>query len=256
MLLILKMLEVSPSDKSLIFGNQRFLPAIRKLYDMKEVIYDENWLSKAENLDLYYMYRDLYLTKKDYESIKERNLRYDITIIPACMLGQEYVKTAGHYHPSISVGINITYPEIYGVLSGEAHYILQKVAADTVEDVVLIEAKQNDIVLIPPNYGHITINPSTKTLEMANLVERNFSSIYEPIKAKRGGAYFELTGRKFIKNRNYSDVPELRVLKPASYYISELKSAENLYSLIRDKFLECLRKPIDYSGIFDRILRG
>jgi len=64
-------------------------PNIRYLYDIKEVLYDKDWLKKAPNLELYYMYR----------GIKEKSgLRYDITIIPGQMLGKEFTKTKGHQH--------------------------------------------------------------------------------------------------------------------------------------------------------------
>ena len=42
------------------------------------------------------------------------------------MLGSEYVKTVGHYHPPVP-GTDVSYPEIYQVLDGSATYLLQKV---------------------------------------------------------------------------------------------------------------------------------
>ena len=39
------------------FAGKRVKPDIRKLDDMKEVIYDKKWLKTARNNDLYYMYR-------------------------------------------------------------------------------------------------------------------------------------------------------------------------------------------------------
>ncbi|MFQ6072954.1 MAG: glucose-6-phosphate isomerase family protein, partial [Methanosarcinales archaeon] len=74
-------------EKILSFGGRTKEPDIRMLYDMSDVIYDQEWLKGAENLELYYMYRDLSLSKKDAQIIKENNLRYDITIIPPRMLG-------------------------------------------------------------------------------------------------------------------------------------------------------------------------
>ena len=81
-------MEINLKDKT---------PDIRHLNDMKDVIYDKEWLKTASNLELYYMYRKL--EEKD-------GLKYDITIIPAQMLGKEFTKTKGHEH----VG---PYPEIY-----------------------------------------------------------------------------------------------------------------------------------------------
>ena len=51
------------------------------------------------------------------------------------MLGLEYTKTVGHYHPQIP-GTDISYPEIYQVLEGSATYLLQKVEHEN-EDVLL-----------------------------------------------------------------------------------------------------------------------
>jgi len=108
------------------------------LFDMKDVIYDHDWLKSAENVELYYMYRELSLGKKDALLMKEHGLRYDITVIPPRMMGCEFVKTAGHYHPLVP-GTKSTYPEIYEVLGGEANYIMQKPDNDGIEDVILIK---------------------------------------------------------------------------------------------------------------------
>ena len=148
-------------------------PGIRMLFDIKNVIYDRDWLTGAKDMELYYMYRELSMGKKDALLIKEHGLRYDITVIPPRMLGCEFVKTEGHYHPLVP-GTQITFPEIYEVLGGEVHYILQKPAGEGIEDVILIKAGAGDKVIIPPGYGHLTINASNKILKMANWVARDF----------------------------------------------------------------------------------
>jgi len=182
-------------ERILEFGGKRFWPDIRRLYDMKEVIYDKEFLSQTENIELYYMYRNVFLDESDKKLMEEKNLRYDVTIIPPMKLGKEFVKTAGHYHPFVP-GTKITYPEVYEVLEGEAHYLLQKKEDDKTTDVVLISAEKNDKVIIPPGYAHVTINPSKKLLKMANWVASNFSSVYEPIKKMHGAAYFRRWHRR------------------------------------------------------------
>ena len=107
------------------FGGKRREPDIRRLSDMREVVFDQSWLATAEDFELYYMYRDLFLSRGDGEKLREQNLRYDITIIPPGMLGREYIKTAGHYHPLVPGG-SVTYPELYEVLEGKALYLLQR----------------------------------------------------------------------------------------------------------------------------------
>ena len=239
------------SDWCMQIGSKTITPDVRRVFDMPDVIYDVAWLKNAENIDLYYMYRDLFLSKRDKSILRDNHLRYDITVIPPKTLGCEFVKTAGHYHPLVPE-TNFTYTELDEVLRGEAHYILQRKQNDDVTDVVVIEAKEGDKVLIPPNYGHITINPSNKELKMSNLVSRDFSSIYDPIKEKCGGSYFEDKDGKFIKNKNYSNLPDIRYLKPSNYSKAASKvgltKEEEIYGLIRKdpKLLGYLNKPQDF----------
>lgn len=232
------------------FGGRRKEPDIRRLYDMKDVIYDKIWLAGAENVDLYYMYRDLYLSKSDLEKLREQNLRYDITIIPPRMMGTEYVKTAGHYHPRISES-SITYPEIYEVLEGEALYLLQK---QDLSDVVVVNASAGDKVLIPPGYGHVTINRSNNTLKMANFVARDFSSLYEPYREKGGGAYF-FTKDGWIKNPQYPEVAELRRLDaPDASMLRSIgmSKSREMYPLLKEKGrLDYLVHPDKCLDIFE-----
>jgi glucose-6-phosphate isomerase len=232
------------------FGGRRKEPDIRRLYDMPDVVYDKSWLAGAENIDLYYMYRDLYLSRSDRDRLLEQGLRYDITIIPPRMLGSEYVKTAGHYHPLVPGG-SVTYPEIYEVLEGEALYLLQK---QDLSDVVAVNASSGDKVLIPPDYGHVTINRSNKTLKMANFVARDFSSIYEPYREKGGGAYF-FTKDGWVKNDRYRDAAELRRIDaPDSAKLRSLgmSRSKEMYPLLRGKgSLDYLVHPDKHPEIFE-----
>lgn len=74
-------------DTIMEFGTKRVKPNVRTLFDMKDVIYDKLWLSSSDNIELYYMYRDLSLSKNDAAVAKEQGLRYDITVIPPACLG-------------------------------------------------------------------------------------------------------------------------------------------------------------------------
>jgi glucose-6-phosphate isomerase len=129
---------------------------------------------------------------------------------------------------------------MYEVLEGEAHYLLQRReeerGTEKITDVIVVTAKEGDKVIIPPNYGHVTINPSETTLKMANWVARTFSSIYEPIRVKGGAAYFELTNGEFIKNEKYWAVPDIRFLKPADTWIKQITQSKEvaMYELLRE----------------------
>lgn len=228
-------------------------PDIRMLHDMDEVVHDQVWLRSQENIELYYMYRDLSKNEADHRKIVEHRLRYDITIIPPAMLGDEYVKTAGHYHPPVP-GHDVSYAEIYQVLEGEATYFLQKAEGDRIVDVVVCEAKKGDLALVPPGYGHITINRSDSTLKMANWVCRDFSSLYGPIKELFGGAYYLLTGG-FVKNPDYAEVAEIRYVEPMDHPEAGLFCGKDMYDVVDDiEKLDFLVNPHDHSGIFEKIV--
>jgi len=172
-------------------------PNVRRLYDMKKVIYDKKWLKTAPNLELYYMHRG---TKK------KNGLRYDITVIPARMLGREFVRTKGNCN---SKG----YQELYTVLEGEAIFLMQKTRGKIVKDVVAIKAKSENWVIIPPDYAVITINPSKEMLKTGNWVSEKNKNIYKDIEKMKGACYF-FNRSGWIKNKNYKKVPRLRFKKP------------------------------------------
>ncbi|MFP3879364.1 MAG: glucose-6-phosphate isomerase family protein [Dehalococcoidia bacterium] len=170
---------------------------IRYLNDMKMVLYDKAWATTASNFEVYYMERGL--EEKD-------DLRYDITTIPPKMLGQEFVKTKGHYH----IG---AFQELYIVLEGKGIFLMQKKGEGKIQDVYYVEAKKGECVLVPSFYGHVTINPASKTLKMGNWISKQYKADYESIAEKGGFAYY-YTQAGWVKNGNYEQVPELRSEMP------------------------------------------
>lgn len=239
-------------NREMEFGEVVREPDVRLARDMAEVIVDKDWLGENEEAELYFMYRDLWC-EGDRETIRSEGLRFDITVIPPREMGREYVKTKGHYHPEAVPGVS--YPEIYEVLEGEAHYLLQKKSSRGIEDVVLVEARAGDKALIPPDYGHITINPSEESLKMANWVDRSFDSIYEDILELEGGAYYEMVSGEFVVNENYEGVPELRRAEPTEIPEIRVESGVEMYGLIQEpENLDFLRNPQDYESLFERVL--
>ena len=237
--------------RTMRFGGSMIEPQVRTLGDLRDVLYDRDAVTEPSGTALYYMYRSLSLSRKDAQAMKAEDIRYDITVIPPRTLGREYVKTLGHYHPLVP-GTGLSYPELYEVLEGKAHYLLQKLTDGKVTDVVVVEAGKGDKVLIPPLYGHITINPLRKELKMANLVSGTFSSVYEPMVEKRGGAYFELVDG-FRGNELYGELPDLRKVKAKKILELGVKKSEEIYSLVRKdvKKLAFLNKPQQYAWLSD-----
>mgnify|MGYP001558439554 FL=1 len=186
-------------------------PDVRYLSELKGLLHDTDWEKITEpNTELYYMYRILK---------EESSFRYDITRIPAKMLGSEFTKTKGHQHQGF-------YGEIYAVLEGEGFYLFQKGDGDIIEDVCVVKAKKGDIVAIPAGYGHVTINPSkTQELKMANWVKKKDKGNFSWFEKMHGACYY-YTKQGWVKNENYKSVPPLRQEQPLKELPKDLNFLE------------------------------
>ncbi|NMA92194.1 MAG: glucose-6-phosphate isomerase [Firmicutes bacterium] len=201
------------SGEKLVFGEGllEVKPDIRCREEMAEVLYEPRAMDLKE---LYFMYREV-ARREEREEIRRRGLRYDITVIKPGLLGSEYIKTAGHYHP-FKPGTGLTYPEVYEVLYGRGHYLLQCPSPDgrdRLEQIYLMTAGAGEKVLVPPGFGHITINAEDDLLIMSNWVAADFASVYEPMRSMEGGGYFGLRidGRiEFVPNSRYRQLPPLQ----------------------------------------------
>lgn len=255
-------LSWDPEKEQLISGKgitaEDGAPDVRRRIDMQEVLYDD----QAEDLDkLYYMYRGVALAE-DLPEIEKAGLRYDVTAVRPGTISREYVKTAGHYHP-YKEGTDLTWPEVYEVLHGRAHYLLQSAVPnrpDQLQEVYLVTAKPGDKVLIPPGFGHITINPGDEFLIMSNWVADGFSSLYEPIRKMKGGAYYELEGSEapeFVPNPNYTKLPPLKRCSVVPVEELSLLTGLPFYSVFKENHsaFRYLTHPEEFAGIFKTYLK-
>jgi glucose-6-phosphate isomerase len=217
-------------------------PDIRTIEDMGSVLAD---MECRETGPLYFMYRDLALTPDDRRWMSEHDLRYDITLIRQRNLCGERAKTKGHYHPVNASGTG--YPEIYQVIEGHAHYLLQD---RDLSDVVLIRAVRDDLVIIPPLYGHVTINSGSTDLVMANIVSSVFTSEYTDYELKRGAAFYELSDGEIIRNPAYDHVPELRKTDAGKLRRKIPLPVGNLYGLVGNDILDFLNYPEKFPSLF------
>lgn len=169
----------------------------RTLSQMHEVTIDKE-ATDAEKIT-YFMYRAVKSNEK---------LRFDITEVLPDKLGEENNKTYGHYHPKSKDGIE--YPEIYQVIEGTAIFLLQKHTEKGIK-CALITTKKGEAIIIPPKYGHVTINKSTKErLVLANLVCENFQSDYSEYKEKKGAAVY-IKENKIEINKHYNNVEYIEI---------------------------------------------
>lgn len=192
-------------------------PGVRLFSDLVPVLMDKN--AKTDREELYYMYRDVHMPEHE-ASMRANHLRYDVTVVPPAMLGQEFNKTVGHYHPVVP-GKAVAYPELYEVLEGKALFLIQKVDATgkEIQDIQAIKAKAGDKVIYPPGYGHIIVNIGDGPLVTANWVSDAFESIYQPVKDMEGMGYYVLSdgsgGYKFEQNPKYEYMPPIKASSTA-----------------------------------------
>jgi len=219
-------------------------PDIRSCEELLSVLADPDCRCKGP---VYEMFRGLSQTEEDKKWLYEHQIRYDVTRIPGREICGEWVKTKGHYHPKAPDGAS--YPEIYEVLEGEALYLLQK---QDLLDIILVTARKGDLVLIPPEYGHITINPSKETLLMANLVSSAFSSEYLPFEELQGAAYYLLSYGRIEKNPRYTgEVAPIRRVDGVGKILPYPFPKRPLYECIDDaEALAFLNSPASFGDIY------
>ncbi|HEX3002393.1 MAG TPA: glucose-6-phosphate isomerase family protein [Methanoregula sp.] len=220
-------------------------PSVRTAEELRDVLASPDCACKGP---AYYMYRDVARSAGDRAWMKSRKIRFDITVIPPRTLCGEYIKTKGHYHPDDPSGTG--YPEIYEVLAGEAHYLIQ---TSDCSDIVLIAARAGDVVVVPSGYGHVTINPSKRSmLEMANIVSSAFVSDYRGYESMHGAAYYEMETGGLIKNNAYPQHTNLRIVQARR--ITEISDTltDPLYQLIQNRapVLDFLNYPEKYETLF------
>lgn len=202
----------------LSFGSKMRMPqySTRELDALRPVLLDED----AAGPDvIYWMFRNTGMPE-DAALYEAHHLRYDISAFRPVMLGREYMKTSGHYHPMIP-GTRHAYPEVYEILHGEALYIMQALddyaaAPDevVVEDVILCRVQAGQKIIMPPGYGHVTVNTLDEPLLMSNWVSSRFGSFYGTVEAARGFAWYVVDDGgepRYLKNERYArGVPEIR----------------------------------------------
>ncbi|MFY9801231.1 MAG: glucose-6-phosphate isomerase family protein, partial [Methanoregula sp.] len=122
---------------------------------------------------------------------------------------------------------------------------------------VIISAYAGDLVIIPPEYGHVSINPSPdKTLTMANIVSTAFESEYGEYEKYRGGAYYEMSDGKILKNSRYPLLPPVRYTGATCRNETHPLCRGPLYNLIgNDEALSFLNYPEKFLTVFSVLLK-
>jgi glucose-6-phosphate isomerase len=247
-------LPIKLEDIGLTFDQNVFpVDPKTRTYDEAKDVYLEKG---AEEQDLYHMYR-YFEAEEDTTKFEAADLEYDITVVKPGKVGPEFIKTAGHYHGYVP-NTNLTYPEVYEVVDGEVEYLIQtKPDAESTIDVVVVKAQKGDKVVIPPGYGHVSINPGSDYLISSNLQKRDLPATadYETYKVNNGGALYR-TAEGYQKNFNYN-FENQRIVKPrekAEWGLTKDKPLYTSFIESPEKF-KFLTEPqnFDFSDIWTEI---
>lgn len=186
---------------------------------MVGLLKDSMNLKEAEYM--YSAYRNIAFPEHE-KKFEKYDFRYDITAIQPGTVNGEYKKTSGHYHGYIENDVH-TYAEVYEVIKGEIIFILQKVMnfdkneEPAIEEIKVVHVKAGQAIIVPPYYGHGSVNPTDKVSMFSNIAVVSCPLLYEPIQVKHGlSVYIMKDGDsiKIVPNRNYKIAPEAIFVEP------------------------------------------
>jgi len=120
---------------------------------------------------------------------------------------------------------------------------------------VLVKAVAGEVVVIPPGFGHVTINPGKDDLVMVNLVSTAFSSDYIPYVTMGGAVCYEMADGTLVRNPRYPGAAPVRLAVPLPVPALCTAPGTPIYSLVgRGACLRFLNRPEEYLDAFNGCL--
>lgn len=109
---------------------------------------------------------------------------------------------------------------------------------------------------MPPDYGHVAVNPGNEPLVLANWIADGCASDYKTMLEYGGGVYFEKKSNgsyRFIKNRHYKKIPTLRMIKTDKERTSvfDIHDIPSLYDILFERS-HALNWLLDPKGTMDK----
>ena len=206
--------KVDTAAGEFVFGSSLNTPTIltRKVHDLDAV-----WANEVleENRVIYCYTSGLWLPD-DEEVWKNARVVYGIVFFLPGVFGGEYVKSSGQYH-AVAPAQRMATPEIYTVLVGCGHFMLQRSSPPYKEilDAALVEVNVGETFVVPPDYGHLQINPTNDPLIFSYTVAHPLVSNYEPYRQSRGAMYYEMAAgpERYVFNSHYPSRLPLRIFQ-------------------------------------------
>ncbi|EMF0090960.1 glucose-6-phosphate isomerase [Enterococcus hirae] len=170
--------------------------------------------------------------KKDQHALQQKGLLYGIVEYAAGKLGNEPIKSQGHRH-AISKISHMSTPEVFEILEGQALIYMQENLEKNAGKCYAVEARKGDIVIVPPGWGHCTINASTElTMCFGAWCVRDYAFDYTVLKKQQGFAFVPIFDHRnnlvWKKNDHYTSA-EWLIKKPREYHEFGLKKRIPIY---------------------------
>jgi len=250
-------MSIAINKNQLIYDKTEYTPAIdwSKTFEAGKYAYQNSKLEIKNSKLLETLYFGARYMEKtaDEDTFVKNDFMADMTVINPGLVGQEYIKTVGHYHQN-KLGTKVAYPEVYEALTKNVEYLLQSEPdKDGKVAVIWVVTEPGDKVVMPPNWGHVSMNVGDKPALEVDLQKRDNpnGSDYSIFKEKVGGAFYR-TVDGLAKNPNY-EVSSLRIVKPLERSEWGLTRDKTLYhSFIEDpKKFDYLLNPEKYDFNLD-----
>jgi len=244
-------MEFEIIENKLEYSKQDYAPAIdwEKSFEDGKYAYHE-----AESvLDTLYFGARYMEKTTDEEIFVSNDFMADLTVINPGKVGSEYVKTVGHYHQNVP-GSKTAYPEVYEAITDGFEYLLQsEPGEDGKVNVIWVVTTAGDKVVMPPNWGHVSMNVGDKLAVEVDLQKRDNpdGSDYSLFKERTGGAFYR-TEDGLVKNPHY-EVASLRIVKPLEKPEWGLTKNKSLYEsfVANPKKFDYLLHPDKYDFNLD-----
>ena len=174
----------------------------------------------------------------DESTWRDAKTTYGLVLFAPGNIQGEYIKSSGQFHP-VYPGMKDGTPEIYYVLHGEGHFMLQKSLPpfEETEDPVVVKVKAGEAFVVPPSYGHLQINPADEPLLFAYIVMDGLKGEYGPYRTKKGAMYYETT-KGFEYNKNYEEDLPLREINASDICQIDGLNKNATYQKVRERLAE------------------
>ena len=208
--------------------------------------------------EAFYSFFEGIALKEDVPAFQEFGLRYDLISVRPGTADGEFKKTSGHYH-SVVPGRDVSYPEIYEVLQGNALFMLQRCDSDgAVLEALAVNAKPGDKLVIPPQYGHATVNIGDEPLVFADLVATACSNTYGQIAQNHGMCSYVLkkdNGFEIVQNPAYGNPPLAKVVGVPENPDLSIWRDRPIYQVFQEnpKAFDYLKDPVPYLNHFSKL---